>query len=364
MSEERARGIPGERPRPGLRRAFFSLLCASLMAKAVAPGCAAGTDAQSRINALRVLVVTADRPYAAPGDEVRFSMEVHDGGETGRLLQITWIGGCFDPEGDIYYACFEDLAAGLSAAPAPGSEVTVAQGVNLKDFTLTIPEDIISRRPPPSAGPHYGIAYVFFLACAGVVKPVPPSEGAPASLPFGCFDEGGARLGAESFVPGYTQIYSFADGRQNTNPAIDAFLWEGAAAPEGEDPSVIPVVPSCPLTDDERRAGCTGEDPFEACQAYSIDVAIDPALAEVDPGVSSPDGSPLREIVWVNYYADKGDIDGDTSLVSGAVEGYHEEHGALWIPPAEPGIVSLWAVLRDSRGGASAVRRRVRVEER
>ncbi len=346
------------------RRALGGLLCGALLSKAAAPGCAAGSDPPSKINSLRVLAVTADKPYAAPGEEVHFTMDLHDGGEAGRPIQITWIGGCFDPEGDLYYACFDDLMSGI--AGEPGSEVTVAQGIGLTEFSLTLPEDIISRRPPPLAGPHYGIAYVFFLACAGITKPLPPAEGGEAgsvSLPFGCFDESGARLGADSFVPGYTQVYSFADGRRNENPALAGLLFNGSPAPEGDEEDALPVVQTCPLSEDDRRAsGCSADDPFEVCQAYPIDVAIDPSVAEIDPGATTPEGQSLREIVWVSYLADKGDLDGETALVSGAAEGYHADHGARWIPPPEPGIATLWGIARDSRGGATVLRRRVRVE--
>lgn len=348
------------------RRALGAIACGALLAKAAAPGCAAGNDPPSKINSLRVLAVTADKPYAAPGEEVHFSMDLHDGGEAGRPIQITWIGGCFDPEGDLYYACFEDLAKGIAEGPGPGSEISFAQGIDLTEFSLSLPEDIISRRPPPAAGPHYGIAYVFFIACAGTLAPLPDAEaGDPSSpsLPFGCFDESGERLGAESFVPGYTQIYSFADGRRNENPEASAFLFNGNPAPEGDDPSELPAVKSCPLTEDERRAsGCTADDPFEVCQAHTLDVALDPALAEIDPGASTPEGGSLHEIVWVGYFADKGDLAGETSLVSGAVEGYHPDHAAQWIAPAEPGIATLWGIVRDSRGGTTVLRRRVMVE--
>lgn len=348
------------------RQALWVSLCGALMAKAASPGCAAGNDPPSKINSLRVLAVTADKPYAAPGATVNFSMEVFDGSESGEPIQITWIGGCFDPEGDLYYACFEDLGRWIEGEAGAASEVTFAQGDGLTEFSLALPEDIISRRPPPAAGPHYGIAYLFFIACAGTLQYLPEaasSEAGSVSLPFGCFDESGTRLGADRFVPGYTQIYSFADGRSNTNPEVGGVLFNGSPAPEGDDEDALPIAQACPLSEDDRRApGCSADDPFDVCRAYPIDVMIDPNVAEIDPGVTTPEGGALREIVWVGYFADKGDFDGETALVSGAVEGYHEDHGARWLPPAEAGIATIWAVARDSRGGTTVLRRRVRVE--
>src|SRR4029079_13330971 len=95
-------------------------------------------------------------------------------------------------------------------------------------FTLHLPPDLISRRPLPPDGPHYGVAYVFFAACAGTIKPVPPdSTGRAGSFPLGCFDAQDNRLGADSFVPGYTQIYSFEDGRTNDNPPVSGLTLDG-----------------------------------------------------------------------------------------------------------------------------------------
>src|SRR5262249_40406118 len=56
---------------------------------------------------------------------------------------------------------------------------------------------------------------------AGKIGPVPPSgTGKAGSFPFGCFDPDGNQLGPDSFVPGYTQVYAFEDGRVNANPRV------------------------------------------------------------------------------------------------------------------------------------------------
>lgn len=363
------------------RRSTRLLLSAALALIAVASkGCAAGADPPSKVNALRVLVVTASSPYADPGDAVRFKMEVHNGQRGGGStpIQIAWFGGCFDPPGDLYYACFEPLAQGIDALLNGGpvsSDLQIAFGTldpsappdpskpSIAEFNLSIPEDIISRRPLPQAGPYYGIAYVFFAACAGTLAPVAPTEGV-ASLPFGCFDADGNELDADSFVPGYTQIYSFNDGRPNTNPTPDGLLFDGALVKtDDEDPLAMPVVKRCDLSDDERRnPGCSAPDPYETCESYGLDVLVGEPIAEPDASSPSPKGGVLDEIVWVDYLADGGDVDGDVKLINGAVEGYHPNHGVRWIPPKEPGIATLWAIVRDNRGGASALKRSVRVE--
>jgi hypothetical protein len=77
---------------------------------------------------------------------------------------------------------------------------------------------------------------------------------------------------------------------------------------------------------------------------------------------ATPDGSALRETVWVDYFADGGSFDEDRRLVSDASAGYQDDHAVEWTPPAEPGLVNVWAVVHDARGGASVVRRQIHVE--
>ncbi|MBI4703137.1 MAG: hypothetical protein HY744_18625 [Deltaproteobacteria bacterium] len=364
------------------RRGVLALAALGLLAL---PHCAASWDSSSKVNALRVLGVSADRPYALPGEEVTLRMTVHDGlGDPAdpasgpRSVQILWLAGCFDPVGDLYYLCYEDLAAVLAPLAGGAAEggMSAASGLLQIDlalpqssgvpdahaFTFTLPDDIITRRPAPEDSPHYGIAYVFFAACAGTLAlaDIQPAEGAIPSFPVQCLDDGGTPLGPDSFVPGYTQVYAFADGRGNANPPVDGLALD--AVPVAEDFAQIPVVPACPLTDDERRQpGCWGTAAYEGCQAHRLEALVG-AVAEVDPDGTTGTGAPLREAVWVSYYADRGDIAQDMALVSDSVTGYRAEHATEWVAPAQAGPATLWAVVRDQRGGSTVVRRLVRVE--
>ena len=73
-------------------------------------------------------------------------------------------------------------------------------------------------------------------------------------------------------------------------------------------------------------------------------------------------GDPLREVVWVDYYADGGEILSDRALVSDAAQGYQSEHDVEWIAPATPGTVRIWAVSHDNRGGMDVTSATVTVE--
>jgi hypothetical protein len=371
------------RPRSNVRRAVLGALgAAALFGPSVFSGCAVNFLPPGKVNALRVISVTADKPYIEPipasecaADPerctVNFDMEVHDGTGEDRPINILWIGGCFNPEGDQYALCLfpaielfnqnKDAIDAIKEGGTPQLPPGVPVGFG-KKFSIVVP-DIVSSRPEPQFGPHYGIGYVFFLACAGYFGVLDEDPSAAGNFPIGCFDfDTGEKLGAESFVPGYTQIYSFADGRQNQNPAVTGLTIDGEPIPE--DLTQIPTIPRCDVPADERNkpASCTREDPFTACTTYEIEVEVPPDVGEIDPEAKGDDGEPLSETVWVNYLSDTGDFDGDIKLINDPTTGYQEEHKVTWIAPSEPGRTTIWAVVRDSRGGSRMVVRYVNVE--
>ena len=380
------------RKRFSLRSLLLPFAAATaLIAPALASGCGGGFDPISKIDGMRVLAVAVTKPpsggstddggsYAQPGEEVTFKMAYHDGfvdpkdpEAPPRKTQIAWLGGCFDPPGDAYYGCYPSLAALLGKVGAALSSgdlgqlagLPVALGDNLDTFTMKLPEDIISQRPAPVVGPHYGIAYVFFAVCAGFIGPAPmDSTGAAGSFPLACFaDEARTiRLGAESFVPGYTQIYSFADKRTNANPQVTELTLDGKD--HGDGPGNALVVKSCPVDDDTRTApaSCSKPDPFTTCAPVMVDITALAGVAEDDPEGKGLDGKPLKEVVWVDYFADQGNFDADVSLVSDATTGLIADHSTSWIAPSVPGLVSIWAVIHDARGGATTLQRYIKVE--
>lgn len=354
------------------------LLLALLLAMFLAPSCAPGFEPASKVTTLRVISVIADKPYAAPGDDVTLSMTVYDANDEGpRPLQIVWIAGCFDPAGDQFFLCFEQLLevlGPLASGGTPDSEFVKVDvglpassgGPNVHEFTFSLPEDIITRRPVPDEGPHYGIAYVFFAACAGTLAPAPLVSlgGEVPEFPVQCLDSAGNRLGPESFVPGYTQVYSFADQRPNANPEVTGITLDGVEIADTSTSADLPAVAACPVSEDERRRfQCGGGSPTDNCTKYTISGTVGD-VAEVDPDGFDAEGVALRETVWVNYFADAGDIERSIALVSDAKTGYLAEHGTVWVPPDAPSgtIVSIWAVVRDHRGGSTVARRFVRIE--
>jgi hypothetical protein len=351
-----------------LRRPVLGALALALLTgPALSSGCAAGFAPSSQVDGLRVISVAADAPYAAPGEQVKLTLTYGDSRAGAAAPTILWLNGCVDPDGDSYYGCYAQLAGLFQGISDPQKLIeTGAVGFG-PTFSFTLPDDIISRRPKPAAGnPYYGIAYVFFAACAGKLQIVPPEgTSAAGSFPLGCFNDKGERLGADSFVPGFTQVYAFADGRPNNNPPIDDLTLDGESITG--DATTGPKVAHCHVPEDDRLGppSCGKLDPSRECTSYQISIKV-PAdvdeVAEVDPSAPQADGQPLRETVWVDYLSDTGDFKSDARLVSDAVTGLQPDLAVEWFPPPDPGPVRIWAVVHDNRGGQTVIERFVVVE--
>ncbi|WP_437552341.1 hypothetical protein WME97_13625 [Sorangium sp. So ce367] len=373
MNGAAKRERPERRGRRWRRAVLGALALAAIASPAIASGCVAGFDAPSLVSGLRVLAVVADKPYANPGDQVTFRIHYQDGlggpEDGSRPVSVYWFGGCENPVGDDYYGCYaqlEGIASEMEAWVERGDPTVPLPDLNGvrpgfgDTYTITISDDILTgRKPPTTGGPAFGSAFVFFVACTGELGLVEDQgTGRAGTFPAACFS-GGRRLGPDSFVPGYTQIYAFEGGRENANPEMRGLTLDGEPLPE--DFADIPTVQRCRVSAEARReAGCSAEDPFVECDAYELDAIVDPdTVAEDDPSAQQ---QALKEIVWVDYFADLGDLDGSIKLVSDANKGYIGDHAVRWIPPAEPGVATITAVLRDARGGSSVVQRLVRVE--
>ncbi len=378
------------RKKSSYRRPLLAALgLTALFGPAAASGCAVNFSPPSELGALRVLSVSVDKPYIAPTPAedcakdpakctIHFDAEVYDGfgvqsEGAERPINILWIGGCFNPEGDQYSLCifplleiFKQAAATLDDAVASGKPPTFPPGLPLgwgRSFSMVVP-DIVSSRPKPSFGPHYGVGYVFFLACAGRFALLESNASSASNFPIGCFDtDTGEQLGAESFVPGYTQIYSFDDGRVNQNPTVNALTFDGAEM--SDEPAKYPKAAPCDVPESDRNLppSCSREDPYTACTAYEIDVDVPDDVSEIDPDAKDENGKQLREAVWVNYYADAGNFDSDIKLLATAAGDVLPERKVHWIAPATPGPATIWAVVRDARGGSTTVVRTVNVAE-
>ncbi|XXX81505.1 hypothetical protein WMF30_22370 [Sorangium sp. So ce134] len=231
---------------------------------------------------------------------------------------------------------------------------------NAVSFTWRLPKEILKDARPTETGTVYSSAYVLFAVCAGTTRVA--SAPAEAGFPLECVGDDGAVLGPDSFVVGYTQVYVFKKERRNANPPIDGFTLklDGKDVAPGEDG--LPVVKRC-VRPEEQVQGCGRTEPAEdECTNYEIEAIVPTNAAEEDEEAAGLGGPPAREAIWVDYYTDGGEFDGARRLVSDATTGHRGGNGTTWTPPAEPGPVSLWAVVHDTRGGASVERKQVLVE--
>src|SRR4051812_49342976 len=187
-----------------MKRAWLRLVVALSLLTSV--GCGANFDPESELKSLRVLGVKKDKPYAQPGDDVNLQLLWHD--PKGRSdVQRMFLGGCINPAGDLYYACFPQYAQKAlgGTLPTPGMGDT---------YGVTLPSDIISGREGSfqPGQPHYGLYIVFFAVCAGTITletAAPAKTDGSAGLPIRCLDAAGKPLGSDDFVVGYSSIYSF-----------------------------------------------------------------------------------------------------------------------------------------------------------
>ncbi|WP_437728243.1 hypothetical protein [Sorangium sp. So ce861] len=401
-------------------------LLAALSTLAVGIPCCAGSDMapSSEVKGLRVLAVTADKPYAEEEELVTFRMTYADakGAADGapRKVEVTWVGGCVNPPVgvDEHLGCIPQwlgtYAAGIIAYPggggggggdggdggsggnggggdggagggggAGGSDsgdggsgsgdeertVPFAQQEigpeksgepDAVSFTWKLPKEILKDARPTETGTVYSSAYVLFAVCAGTTRVASAPE--TAGFPLECVGDDGTVLGPDSFVVGYTQVYVFKKERRNANPPIDDFTLklDGKDVAPGEDG--LPVVKRC-VRSEEQAQGCGRTEPAEdECTTYEIEAVVPETAAEVDEEAAGLGGPPAREAIWVDYYTDGGEFDGARRLVSDTTGASRGGNGTTWTPPAEPGRVSLWAVVHDTRGGASVTRRDVQVE--
>jgi hypothetical protein len=342
-----------------------SLLLAGLLALGSALGCGPEFDPSSEVTTLRVLGLKKDKPYAQPGDTVQLQLLWHDA--KGRDVQTLFIDGCVNPPGDLYYGCFAQYgeAAAQGMLPRFGSE---------DRFEVTLPRDIISSRlgqVEPGQTP-YGVDIVFFAVCAGHLELAMDAATADGSagLPVRCLDDDGIALGSEDFIVGYTTIYSF-EGVSNTNPAftVDAsgaaeFLIAGkpvVADCVGEDCQVAADVDVDCAAEPERCIKPCEDDGDSECPKISVAPSIDPSVVERDDVSSDLFDSETSEQMWINYYVDRGGVS-EVRLLNDSTTGWNEQYRGELRAPKDPGLLKLWAVSHDNRGGMDFARVTLKVE--
>ncbi len=304
--------------------------------------CMSGFDPSNIVSSVRVLATKIDKSYAAPGDTVTLETLAFDGranSATATLpLKLVWFPIlCTNPANEAYYNCFSNLGA---AGTAIGG-TTTPQDTDLTDllpsgptYKVTLPSDIIAKHKPPQSGENYGLAIVFQMACAGRVKfvSVDPESLSSQNAPIGCFDESGARLGADDYVMSFTRIYAF-EKRTNQNPPVEHLVVDDQSAPFGFSIN-----------------RCNEAKP-ENCPFAQIDTHVPDGAQEVREGEADSEGKTRKEQVWVTYYTTGGRFDDDAKLLFDVETGRVPRSANKFRAPSQPGWYRLWAVVHDNRNG-------------
>jgi hypothetical protein len=303
-------------------------------AAAGALGCGNGVDPSSKLTGVRILATRADEPYARPGDVVNLAVLAYDARPSPTPpMRVAWVPTpCVNPPDDAYFACYPALAGQFPR----GTDVTHLLKTGTT-FSLTIPLNALAGRPSVGGQPPYGTLIVFSVACAGHLEYVGASRESPEALPFACLVDARRDVGPDGFVFAYSRIFVF-EHRANENPVIDRLELAGQ-----------PVDPSAGITMDRCADGAH-------CPMTPLDVVVPSSSQEPDPSAVGPNGEPLREEIWVDYYASLGGVRDDVRLLYDPGAGAVPNPADALTAPAAPGDGVLFAVIHDNRGGVAWTR--------
>jgi hypothetical protein len=219
----------------------------------------------------------------------------------------------------------------------------------------------------------YGVDIVFFAVCAGRIELAMDSASSDGStgLPVRCMDKkSGVALGSEDFIVGYSTIYSF-QGVSNTNPGFTVGKSGSAEFLIAGKPVAADCVgEACHLADDvdvdcadepERCIEPCEDDGDSACPKIPVAPGIDPSVVERDDVSSDLFGAETPEQMWINYYVDHGSVS-EVRLLNDSTTGWNAEFRGELRAPKDPGLLKLWAVSHDNRGGMDFARVTLKVE--
>jgi hypothetical protein len=248
---------------------------------------------------------------------------------TGRDTRLAWFPPCWNPPGDSFAACFDELRA---LDPSTGA-ISVESRVE-----VAVPDDVAIER---SGGTRYGTGFVFFVACNGSLSvTASPRQG---DVPFDCVDDSGAPLGSDDYVFAFATV-TVEEGTTNGTPTLVEVQIDGRAIP------LDCVGDACVDADSSIEAfECGDEEPrcvsvcddSKTCTGTPIAVTVDPESLE-----ELASGEP--ETAWVRAYTTGRELDKELDVVT------PEETTAGFELKAEVDeTMRFWITLNDARGGAS-----------
>ncbi len=312
-----------------IRRASRILLGAALVF-----GCSE-FDPGSRVTDFRLLAVQADKPYAAPGEQVHLETLSHE--PFGRPITWAWT-TCVKPRDTTVNACLAKIAEDARASGAPPA---ITMGVGKSTFDTTIPANVLDSVEPRAAG--NALVGVVTVACPGALSVKDLAAAGPGELPFRCLDESTREeLSYERYVVSVKRIYVRKADR-NQNPEVGTVTWDGATW----NPDEVKEVAPCTNDPAAAYADCSGG------EAHAIQVLVPPGAAESG---TSELGAPFAEDVVVQYYATEGLFEFEARTRENPTTSWKARAAAAGKEQ------TLWFIVREGRGGVNWTTRKVRVK--
>lgn len=318
-------------------------------------GCTEGFDPPSEVRGLRVLAVRSEPASGVPGGRVQFEMLRADAPPVGaapREVQVAWLGGCHAPANRHHFACYPLLVELARRLPPRVLDAPAVFGVfgSGERFELQLPDDLLERSPRVETDPiHFAPSYVFFAACAGELVPRPDLTD---RVPLGCVSlETREPVPSDGFVIGFATLFTF-EGAENHHPRLDGVRFGGALATDtdcaddgdcADDETGLPRACSAAGRCAPRVEPCPSGD----CPRLWIEPVIARDSAELLPGEGRP------EVLWVNFFANAGELGSAAELVNDRTSGWIDDHATRWLPPPTPVDATLWVSVHDQRGGAA-----------
>lgn len=309
-------------------------------------------------------------------------------GDIGQVRLSKFVEETFPEQSEQARQAAENPDAQQTAAPGLSQDDLINQALALRvgagdRFDYTVPPWVIEQHPPSQDRdiPRYGLSQVFLAVCDGEIgfspgweRDVDPLEtlaDATRGFPLTCYERGTTReRGPDHFMVSYSNLYVY-DELSNKNPVIDGFRFDGKKVDEssvciGED-CLAKAAPSCDADSSTPRVKLCDPRSSSGCKEYEITPVLDESKnSEMDDIASRVGGgdAQLREQMWIRYYADQGEIVRETKRLQDANDGWFLEHTSKWKVPSEgEGIVNIWSVVYDNRGGVDWARVSVCLEK-
>lgn len=331
-------------------------------------GCA-DPDTFQTVRGTQLIAVRAEPPTARPGGRVTLELTYFDrtsfeADGAGPGVEVLWLAGCHDPEGDSPRSCLPVLGRrAIAALRARDGEddpeidaLALAENTAFgSEYQLHLPQTSVADRVRSPGSLGYGISYVFYAVCRGKLTALPP---ATHKLPLACRDERGRNVPKADFTLGYTAVFVF-EQLTSQNPPVAGVELDGE--PVTRDACTLDA--DCPTSSAltyrcfegaclPEVARCAGD-----CSPHRVRPLVPADAAEPDPTSVRVGEPPMQELIWVEYIG-MGRVDRLESLIGERSGERRDSYAAEWTAPqrAFDRPIPFWTVVKDSRGGTTPAR--------